>query len=94
MREERVFTIDPRTAKDLDDALSIKRLPDGNFVVGVHIADVSFFVKPDTALDCEANARATTVYLVQRNYPMVRETRYITVVLLGVIAMYFSHRHA
>jgi protein SSD1 len=73
MREERVFTIDPRTAKDLDDALSIKRGDDGTFVVGVHIADVSYFVKPDTPLDCEANARATTVYLVQRNYPMVCE---------------------
>ncbi|KNC75314.1 hypothetical protein SARC_12158 [Sphaeroforma arctica JP610] len=71
LRHERVFTIDPATAMDLDDALSIKRSDDGGFIVGVHIADVTFFVKADTALDAEAERRATTVYLVQRNYPML-----------------------
>ncbi|KAJ9117499.1 hypothetical protein QFC22_004349 [Naganishia vaughanmartiniae] len=71
MREERVFTIDPETAKDLDDALSIKTLDDGTYEVGVHIADVSYFVKPNTALDREARKRATTVYLVQRAVPML-----------------------
>lgn len=71
MREERVFTIDPETAKDLDDALSIKALEDGTYEVGVHIADVSYFVKPNTALDREARKRATTVYLVQRAVPML-----------------------
>ncbi|KAJ9098168.1 hypothetical protein QFC21_004497 [Naganishia friedmannii] len=71
MREERVFTIDPETAKDLDDALSIKALDDGTYEVGVHIADVSYFVKPNTALDREARKRATTVYLVQRAVPML-----------------------
>lgn len=71
LRDERIFTIDPPTAKDLDDALSIKSLPDGNFFVGVHIADVSFFVQPDTPLDIEASKRATTVYLVQKAIPML-----------------------
>jgi exoribonuclease R len=71
LRQERIFTIDPATAKDLDDALSISRLPDGNFQVGVHIADVSFFVTPGTSLDKEASRRATTVYLVQKAIPML-----------------------
>jgi len=71
MRGERVFTIDPPSAKDLDDALSIKSLSDGTFEVGVHIADVSFFVKPNTALDRDARKRATSVYLVQRAVPML-----------------------
>ncbi len=71
MRSERVFTIDPPTAKDLDDALSVKMLEDGNYEVGVHIADVSFFVKPNTALDRDARKRATSVYLVQRAVPML-----------------------
>ncbi|KAK9729367.1 hypothetical protein K7432_000332 [Basidiobolus ranarum] len=71
LRQERIFTIDPATAKDLDDAVSCRRLPDGNLEIGVHIADVSFFVKPDTALDREAKLRATTVYLVQKAIPML-----------------------
>lgn len=71
MRSELVFTIDPETAKDLDDALSIKRNEDGTFEVGVHIADVSYFVKPNTSLDRDARKRATTVYLVQRAVPML-----------------------
>lgn len=71
LRETRIFTIDPLTAKDLDDALHITRKDNGTFEVGVHIADVSHFVKPNTALDREARKRATTVYLVQRAYPML-----------------------
>jgi protein SSD1 len=69
-RDERVFTIDPAGAKDLDDALHVKKLDDGSYEVGVHIADVTHFVKPNTALDREAKKRATTVYLVQRAVPM------------------------
>eukprot|EP01118_Nematostelium_gracile_P018621 TRINITY_DN8336_c0_g1_i3.p1 TRINITY_DN8336_c0_g1~~TRINITY_DN8336_c0_g1_i3.p1 ORF type:complete len:754 (+),score=236.92 TRINITY_DN8336_c0_g1_i3:352-2613(+) len=71
LREERIFTIDPSTAKDLDDALHIKKISDDVWEVGVHIADVSFFVKPGTALDKEASKRATTVYLVQKAIPML-----------------------
>lgn len=71
LREERVFTIDPPTATDLDDALSCRQNPDGTFTVGVHIADVAFFVKPNTAVDREARKRATSVYLVQRSVPML-----------------------
>jgi ribonuclease R len=66
-------TIDPVDAKDFDDALSVKKLPDGTTEVGVHIADVSFFVRPDTSLDKEAVARATSVYLVDRTIPMLPE---------------------
>lgn len=71
MRKDRVFTIDPDTAKDFDDALSIKRNEDGTYDVAVHIADVSYFVKPNTALDRDARKRATSVYLVQRAVPML-----------------------
>jgi protein SSD1 len=71
LREHRVFTIDPDTAKDLDDALSIQHNPDGTYDVGVHIADLSYFVKPNTALDRDARKRATTVYLIQRAVPML-----------------------
>lgn len=60
-----MFTIDPPTARDLDDALSVQPMPNGNFRVGVHIADVSHFVRHNTALDEAAAARATSVYLVQ-----------------------------
>ncbi|GAA5825466.1 hypothetical protein JCM11251_006999 [Rhodosporidiobolus azoricus] len=74
LRDQRVFTIDPETAKDLDDALHIVRNDDGTFEVGVHIADVSHFVKPNTPLDREARKRATTVYLVQRAVPMLPPT--------------------
>ena len=70
-RNERIFTIDPTTAKDLDDALHIKSLPDGRVEIGVHIADVSHFVKPDTHVDEEAERRSTTVYLVDRTVPML-----------------------
>lgn len=66
-------TIDPFDAKDFDDALSVRTLPDGLIEVGVHIADVSFFVRPGTALDTEAVERATSVYLVDRTIPMLPE---------------------
>ncbi len=65
------FTIDPFDAKDFDDALSVKTLPNGNYEIGVHIADVSHFVRPGTAIDDEARARATSVYLVDRTIPML-----------------------
>ncbi|WVW85303.1 hypothetical protein I302_107341 [Kwoniella bestiolae CBS 10118] len=71
LRDQRTFTIDPPTAKDLDDALSIKKNDDGTYTVGVHIADVSYFVKANTAIDREARKRATSVYLVQRAVPML-----------------------
>lgn len=66
-------TIDPVDAKDFDDALSLSRLEDGAIEVGVHIADVSFFVKPGSNLDKEARGRATSVYLVDRTIPMLPE---------------------
>lgn len=71
LRKECIFTIDPATARDLDDALSCKQLSDGNFEVGVHIADVSYFVKEGNALDELAGQRATSVYLVQKVIPML-----------------------
>ena len=67
------FTIDPADAKDFDDAISYRNLDNGNVEVGVHIADVSHFVKPDSALDKEAFERATSVYLVDRVIPMLPE---------------------
>ena len=70
-REKLVFSIDPPTARDLDDALSVQVLPDGCLNVGVHIADVSHFVKPDTPLDAEARERGTTTYLVHTIFPML-----------------------
>ncbi|TXG52946.1 hypothetical protein EZV62_022115 [Acer yangbiense] len=66
-----IFTIDPSTATDLDDALSIERLSDGIFRIGVHIADASYFVLPDTALDKEAQIRSTSVYMLKRKIPML-----------------------
>lgn len=74
MRNERIFSIDPETAKDVDDAVSVKKNDDGTYDVGIHIADVSFFVKPNTALDRDARKRATSVYLVQRAVPMLPPT--------------------
>eukprot|EP00250_Pteridium_aquilinum_P019126 c24308_g1_i2 orf=246-4160(+) len=67
----RVFTIDPPTARDLDDALSVDRLENGLLRIGVHIADVSYFVHPETELDKEAQFRSTSVYLIQRVLPML-----------------------
>lgn len=73
MRGVTTFTIDPRDAKDFDDALSFRNLPNGNYEVGVHIADVTHYVKPDSLLDKEAQKRATSVYLVDRVVPMLPE---------------------
>lgn len=67
----RIFTIDPPTARDLDDALSIDRLENGLRRIGVHIADVSYFVHPETELDKEAQLRSTSVYLIQHVLPML-----------------------
>lgn len=71
LRDLCVLTIDPSTATDLDDALSVQSLPGGFFRVGVHIADVSYFVSPETALDTEAQFRSTSVYLLQRKVSML-----------------------
>jgi ribonuclease R/exosome complex exonuclease DIS3/RRP44 len=73
MRDILTFTIDPKDAKDFDDALSFQKLPNGNYEVGIHIADVSYYVIPDTILDEEAYERATSVYLVDRVVPMLPE---------------------
>ncbi|SIQ07728.1 RNAse R [Chryseobacterium sp. RU37D] len=73
MRGICTFTIDPKDAKDFDDALSIRKLENGNWEVGIHIADVSHYVVPGTILDDEAYQRATSVYLVDRVVPMLPE---------------------
>ena len=73
MRKATTFTIDPRDAKDFDDALSITYLPNGNYEIGVHIADVTHYVKPGSIIDREAESRATSVYLVDRVVPMLPE---------------------
>lgn len=72
-RGKTTFTIDPVDAKDFDDALSIIKLADGNWEIGVHIADVAHYVKPGSLLDKEAIERATSVYLVDRCVPMLPE---------------------
>lgn len=73
MRNVCTFTIDPKDAKDFDDSISIQKLDNGNWEVGVHIADVSHYVIPGTLLDDEAYNRATSVYLVDRVVPMLPE---------------------
>lgn len=73
MRDVLTFTIDPADAKDFDDALSFRQLPGGTYEVGVHIADVTHYVQPDTIIDREAQKRATSVYLVDRVVPMLPE---------------------
>ena len=73
MRAVTTFTIDPRDAKDFDDALSIRKTEDGFWEVGVHIADVSHYVKEGSIIDKEAVKRATSVYLVDRTVPMLPE---------------------
>lgn len=72
-RKITTFTIDPVDAKDFDDALSIRKLENGNWEIGVHIADVSHYVKPGSMIDKEAISRATSVYLVDRVVPMLPE---------------------
>lgn len=72
-RRVTTFTIDPKDAKDFDDALSARRLPNGNWEIGVHIADVSHYVRPGSIIDKEAQKRATSVYLVDRTIPMLPE---------------------
>ena len=72
-RKVLTFTIDPTDAKDFDDALSFQKLENGNYEVGVHIADVTWYVQPGTAVDKEAQARGTSVYLVDRTVPMLPE---------------------
>ena len=72
-RDVTTFTIDPADAKDFDDALSIRKLEDGIWEVGVHIADVTHYIQPESVLDCEACDRGTSVYLVDRTVPMLPE---------------------
>ncbi|MEM9646877.1 MAG: ribonuclease R [Bacteroidota bacterium] len=73
MRDVLTFTIDPKDAKDFDDALSFQKLENGNYEIGIHIADVSHYLQPGTVLDDEAYERATSVYLVDRVVPMLPE---------------------
>lgn len=73
MRDTLTFTIDPKDAKDFDDALSFKVLENGNYEIGIHIADVSYYLAEGTILDEEAYSRATSVYLVDRVVPMLPE---------------------
>lgn len=73
LRDTFTFTIDPADAKDFDDALSYKVLDNGNYEIGIHIADVAHYVQPGTALDREAQKRTTSVYLVDRTIPMLPE---------------------
>ena len=72
-RDVLTFTIDPADAKDFDDAISFRYLDNGNYELGVHIADVTYYMRPDTALDKEAFERGTSVYLVDRVIPMLPE---------------------
>ena len=72
-RQTLTFTIDPADAKDFDDAISFRKLENGNYEIGVHIADVTHYVRPGSVVDKEAEARGTSVYLVDRTVPMLPE---------------------
>jgi DIS3-like exonuclease 2 len=71
LQETRIFSIDPPTARDLDDALSVRALPGGGYELGVHIADVAHFILPQCALDQEARVRSTSTYLTHKVVPML-----------------------
>ncbi len=73
LRDLKTCTIDPEDAKDFDDALSFQKLPNGNFEIGIHIADVSHYIRPKTMLDTEAQKRGVSIYLVDRTIPMLPE---------------------
>ncbi|MDP8207483.1 MAG: ribonuclease R [Candidatus Electryonea clarkiae] len=73
LRQNTVITIDPESARDFDDAISLKKLPDGNYELGVHIADVSWYVKPGGKIDIEARQRGTSVYTSHGTLPMIPE---------------------
>ena len=73
MRDTKTFTIDPKSAEDFDDALSIKRISDDKFEIGIHIADVSFYVKEGTPIDKEAKKRGFSIYMVGETVPMLPE---------------------
>lgn len=73
MRSVCTFTIDPKDAKDFDDALSIRKLPNESYEIGVHIADVSYYVRPNSLIDREAYKRGTSIYLIDRVIPMLPE---------------------
>ncbi|MCH5232883.1 MAG: ribonuclease R [Muribaculaceae bacterium] len=72
-RNVTTFTIDPKDAKDFDDALSIRKMKNGHWEIGIHIADVTHYVQPNSIIDKEARQRATSVYLVDRTIPMLPE---------------------